>query len=44
MAAYAHGRITWSFEDAGGLAAALAHCAYHLGAIRQVAKLATAGA
>jgi len=42
LAAFAHGRITWSVDDAGGLAAALAHCAYHLGAVRQVAKLATA--
>jgi hypothetical protein len=43
LAAYAHGRITWSVEDAVGLAAALAHAAYHLGAVRQVAKLAVAG-
>jgi hypothetical protein len=39
MAAFARGNTTWSDDDAGGLAAALAHVAYHLGAIRQIAKL-----
>jgi hypothetical protein len=29
----------WNQDNAGGLAAALAHVAYHLGAIRQAVKL-----
>jgi hypothetical protein len=35
-------RVTeWNEDNAGGLAAALAHAAYHLGAVRQLVKLAS---
>ena len=40
LAAYAAGRPEWNEDVAGSLAASVAHAAYHLGAIRQVAKLA----
>lgn len=36
----AHRTEVWDENAAGGLAASLAHVAYHLGAIRQVMKLA----
>jgi len=35
----AHNTTNWDEDAAGGLAASLAHLAYHLGAIRQVVKL-----
>ncbi len=37
--AWAGGRTEWDEHSAGGIAAGLAHSAYHLGAIRQIAKL-----
>ena len=36
----ARGTHDWNEDAAGGLAAALVHVAYHLGAIRQIQKLA----
>lgn len=39
--AFARSHGEWSEDDAGSLAGALAHSAYHLGAVRQVVKLAT---
>ncbi len=38
LVAHAKGRAQWDDDSAGGLAAALAHTAYHLGAIRQLTK------
>jgi hypothetical protein len=38
--ALARRQATWDADAAGGLAASLAHAAYHLGAMRQIAKLA----
>lgn len=40
LAAWAAVRPHWNEDAAGALAASAAHAAYHLGAIRQVAKLA----
>ena len=40
VAALAAGKTEWSEDSAAGIAGALAHAAYHLGAIRQIAKLA----
>lgn len=41
LLALARGVTEWNEDHANGLAATLAHAAYHLGAIRQIAKLAT---
>jgi hypothetical protein len=38
--AHARSPRTWNIDDAENLAAAVAHAVYHLGAIRQVQKLA----
>lgn len=38
--AHARSPMTWSLDDAENLAAAVAHAVYHLGAIRQIQKLA----
>lgn len=40
MVGLAQNTSHWDPDAAGGLAAALAHVAYHLGAIRQIVKLA----
>jgi hypothetical protein len=40
MVGLAQNTSHWDTDAAGGLAAALAHVAYHLGAIRQIVKLA----
>jgi hypothetical protein len=40
LAAYAKGLPSWNEDVAGAIAGSVAHAAYHLGAIRQVAKLA----
>ncbi len=42
LVAFARAKADWSEADATGLAAALSHTAYHLGAVRQLAKLAGA--
>jgi hypothetical protein len=34
---------TWSDADIKGLAATLGHLTYHLGAVRQIAKVVTTG-
>jgi hypothetical protein len=39
MVAHARATHDWPEDEAGGLAAALVHVAYHLGAIRQIQKL-----
>jgi len=41
--ALARRQPAWDDDDDDGLAAALAHAAYHLGAMRQIAKLARRG-
>ncbi len=40
LVAYANGLPDWNEDAAGALAASVAHAAYHLGAIRQIVKLA----
>jgi len=40
LVAYAKGLPEWNEDAAGAFAGSVAHAAYHLGAIRQVAKLA----
>lgn len=40
LVAHAAGAPEWNEDLAGAIAASVAHAAYHLGAIRQVAKLA----
>lgn len=40
VAALAAGTTDWNEDSAAGIGGALAHAAYHLGAIRQIAKLA----
>ena len=40
MVAHVRGVKEWTADEAGGLAASVAHVAYHLGAIRQILKLA----
>jgi hypothetical protein len=40
MVQLAHNTPTWNAESAGGMMASLAHAAYHLGAVRQILKLA----
>ncbi|HSQ60323.1 MAG TPA: DinB family protein [Acidobacteriota bacterium] len=40
IVAHARGAADWDSDAVGGLAAALVHAAYHLGAIRQIRKLA----